>query len=89
MQAVCGGCERVLTIAPARQRSVNDIAIVARGLGLILGPVKLDKVSPTARHRCHLSSELCCPDAEQWRWTSPFVKRFGVIPRVWCGFDFF
>ena len=28
-------------------------------LGAIPGPVKLDTVSPTTRHRCDVSSELC------------------------------
>ena len=29
--------------------------------GLIPGSIKLDTVLPTTRHRCDVSSELCCP----------------------------
>ena len=47
------------------------------------GWVKSDTVSPTARHRCDVSSELCCPDAKQRRWTPPLVTRFGAISRKW------
>ena len=38
---------------------VEDIAVGAEGLGFITGPVKLDAVSPTARHRFDVSSQLC------------------------------
>ena len=40
---------------------VENSAVGAGGLGLIPRPVKSDTVSPTARHRSHVSSELCCP----------------------------
>ena len=56
--------------------SVRDV------FGSILGPLKSDTVSPTARHRCDVSSELCCPGVKLRRWTPPLVTRFGVIPRV-------
>ena len=36
-------------------------------MGFIPGPVKTDKLSPTARHRCDVSSELCCPGAKPRR----------------------
>ena len=40
---------------------------VARGHGFDSGEVKSDPVSPTARHRCDVSSELCCPGAKLQR----------------------
>ena len=39
-------------------------------------------MSPTTRHRCDVSSELCCPGAKPRRWASPLVTRFNVILRV-------
>ena len=39
-------------------------------------------MSPTARHRCEVSSGLCCSGAKLGRWAPPLVIRFGVIPRV-------
>ena len=42
-------------------------------LGWITGPVKLNTVSPTARHRRNVSWELCCPGAES-RWVSATLK---------------
>ena len=39
----------------------------------------MDRVLPTARHLCNVSSELCCPDAKPLRWISPLVIGFGVI----------
>ena len=47
----------------------------------IPGPVK-SAVSPTTRHRCDVSSELCCPGAKPRRWAPQLVTRFGVIRRV-------
>ena len=44
--------------------------------------VKSDTVSPTARHRCDVSSELCCLGSEPRRWNPPLVTRFGVMSRV-------
>ena len=38
--------------------------------------------SPTARHRCDVSSELCCPSAKPRRWAPLLVTRFDVIPQV-------
>ena len=35
-----------------------------KGLGSFPGPVKSDAVSPTARHRCDVSSVLCSPSAK-------------------------
>ena len=51
-------------------------------LSLIPGPVKSNTMSPTARHRCDVSSELCCSVAKPRRWIPPLVTRFGVTPRV-------
>ena len=50
--------------------------------GSIPGPVKSNTVSPTARHRVDVSSELCYPSAETRRWAPPIVPLFGVISRV-------
>ena len=49
--------------------------------GSITGPVK-STVSPTARHRCDVSLEMCCPGAKSRRWASPLVTAFGVLSRV-------
>ena len=38
--------------------------------GSIPGSVKSDVVSPSARHRCDVSSELCCPGVKPRRWMS-------------------
>ena len=56
--------------------------VIGKSLGSILRPVKSDTVLPTTRHRCDVSSELCCPVAKPRRWAPPLVTRFGVIPRV-------
>ena len=53
----------------------NDIAPGAGGL--IPGPVKSDTVSPTARHRCDISSEL---EAAEMGPATHYVLR--VIRRV-------
>ena len=45
-------------------------------------PSRLNRtVSPTARHRCDVFTELCSPGAKP-RWAPPLVTRFGVISRV-------
>ena len=46
------------------------------------GSFKSDPVSPTARHRYDVSSELCWPGTKPRRWAALLVTRFGVIPRV-------
>ena len=57
--------------------SVNHIEYsVANGL------IKSNVVSPTARHRCDVSSWLCWPDAKPLKWTPLLVASLGVIPRV-------
>ena len=61
---------------------VEHITIGSGGLGSIPGSVKSDTVSPTARHRYDVSSELCCPGAKPHRWTSSLVTCVGVILRV-------
>ena len=54
---------------------------------LIPGLVKPDAVSPTARHRGDVSSELCCPDAKPWRCTrhSLHASRGNIAstPKIW------
>ena len=57
---------------------VQDIAIGAEGVGSIPGPVKSDTVSLPARHRCDVSSELCCRGARMRRW-APLATRFSVL----------
>ena len=57
-------------------------AIGAGGLGFDSQAGKIVTVSPTARHRCDVSSELCCPGAKPRRWAPSLDTRFGVIPRV-------
>ena len=47
-----------------------------------LGSGQIYTVSPTTRHRCDVSSELCCPGAKPRRWAPQLVTRFGVIRRV-------
>ena len=49
------------------------------GFGSIHGPVKFDTVSPTARHRCDVSSKLCWPGAQPRRWAvGADPENFGV-----------
>ena len=54
----------------------------AEGLGFDSRAGQMDTVSPTTRHRCDVSSELCCPGAKPRRWAPQLVTRFGVIRRV-------
>ena len=63
---------------------VQDIAVEAVSLGLILGSIRSGAMSLTARHR-DVSSELCCPGFKLRRWVTPLVTSFGVIPRVITG----
>ena len=56
--------------------------MVLEVLGALPGTIKSDSVTPTASHRCNVSSELRCPDAKPWRWATPLITRFVVIPRV-------
>ena len=67
-----------------------DIDMGAEVWGSNHGLVKSGTVSPTARHRCYVSSELCCPGAKPRRWGGwgpTLVARFGVITRVYRRFD--
>ena len=52
------------------------IAIGDGVCGSIPGPVKSHRVSPTTRHRCDVSSELCVPDAKPRIWIPALVTRF-------------
>ena len=61
---------------------INHIAIGTEVLGMIPGPVKSNTMSPTARRRCDVSSELCCPGAKPQRWAPILISLFGVIPQV-------
>ena len=59
--------------------ATGNISVSAREVCvLITGRVKSDAVSPTTRHRCHVSTELCCPGAKSQRRALPLVTRFGV-----------
>ena len=52
-------------------------------MGSILGTDEFDIVSPTARHRCDVPSELCCPGATPWRLGLAILfTRFGVKARL-------
>ena len=44
---------------------------IAGSLGSIPGPVESNAVSPMARCRCDVSSEMCCPGANPRRWNRP------------------
>ena len=48
----------------------------------IPGKIKSDTVSPQARYRCNVSSNLCSPGAKSRRLASPLVTRFGAIRLV-------
>ena len=59
-------------------------AIGAGGLGFDSRAGQIDTVSPTARHRCDVSSELCSPGAKSRRWApplygAPYVKLRNII----------
>ena len=62
----------------------NEIAIGAGTVvtSLIFSSVKSDTLSSTARHRCDVSSEPCCPGVKPRRWTQPLITHFGVAPQV-------
>ena len=47
----------------------------------IPGPVEFGTVSSMTRHRCDVSSELCCPGAKLLVRAPSLVTHFGVIPR--------
>ena len=67
---------------PAVAQLLSVHAIGAGGLGFKYRVGQIDTMSPTARHRCDVSSELCSSGAKPRRWTPPNVTRCGVIPRV-------
>ena len=57
-------------------------------LSLIPAPVTLETVSPSARHFCDVSSDLCYPGAKPRRCSQSLVTRLGVIPRMLCKLEF-
>ena len=61
---------------------LNAHAIGEDGLGFKSQVGQIGTVSPTARHRCDVSSELCSEGAKPRRWIPPVVTRFDVITRV-------
>ena len=46
------------------------------------GSVKSNTISPKARHRCDISSQLCHPGVKLRGCAELLVKNFGEIPRV-------
>ena len=53
-------------------------AIGAEGLGFKSRVGEIGTVSPTARHRCDVSSDLCSLGVKPRKWAPPLVTRFGV-----------
>ena len=49
-------------------------AIGAVGLRFDSRAGLIDIVSPTARHRCDVSSETCCPGTKPKRWAPPHAS---------------
>ena len=69
---------------------VKDIALKWEALGLFPESVKSDTTTATARHRCDVSSELCCPGAKLRRWAPPLVNTLwwntASIIKIWFWF---
>ena len=61
---------------------LNAQAIGVGGLGFDSRAGQIGSVLATTRHRCNVSSELCCSGAQPPRWAPPLVTRFEVIPLV-------
>ena len=61
------GCEWI-TIKGRSSYPLNMSLLVREDLSSIPGSVKSDTILPTYRHRCDVSSELCCPGATLQRW---------------------
>ena len=57
-------------------------AVGAVGLVFDSRDDQIGTMSPTARHRCDVSSELCFPGAKPRRWAPPLLTRCGVILRM-------
>ena len=62
--------------------TISEQAIGAEGLGFDSRASQIGTVSPTARHRCDVFSELSSPGAKSRKWAPPFVACFGVIARA-------
>ena len=86
-QAATTGIEATTGLEGLGEHSVDQPAIssvakrtlsVREVWGLIPRAVK-SSVSPTTRHRCDDSSELCCAGAKPRRWAPQLITRFGVI----------
>ena len=65
-------CQRINVV-------VKDIANGAEGHGFDSLADQIGIVSPTAHHRCDVSSELGHPDIKLRRWAPPLVTRFSVL----------
>ena len=64
-----------------KNRNQPDDILVKENLAIGVGDHGFDiwigqigTVSPSARHRCDVSFELCCPGAKLRRWAPPLVR---------------
>ena len=62
--------------------AIENIAIGTGNLRSIPGPVKSVTVAPMNRHRCNVSSKLCCQAPSRRDGVWPLVTYFGVISRI-------
>ena len=68
-----------LGVEPQTSRS-DSVRLATEGFDFRAG--QIGTMSPTARHRCDVSLELCSPGIKQRRWATQLVTCFGVIRRV-------
>ena len=73
-------------LCPSKKKTGPAVSSVAKrtlsereGLGFDSRTGQIGTVSPTTRHRCDVSSELCCPGAKPRRWAPQLVTRLSVI----------
>ena len=72
------GFKHICELFPNKTEATLKHAIGAGDLKFDSRIGQINTVSPTARHRCDGSSELCSPDTKPRRWAPPLVTRFGV-----------
>ena len=58
---------------------VKGIAIGAEGPGFRSRAGQIGTMSLTARHRCNVSLELCCPGAKPRRRAPPLVIAYALV----------
>ena len=80
LMRMCSILIRMLILTLAQLLSAHAIGAVGLGFKSRVG--QIGSMSLTDRHRCDVSSELCCPGDERRRWALPLVICFGVTPRV-------